>query len=95
MWQTCVRALHRLGLSKELLKHGIKREAYLFPLASNLKDYLEGHASDPAYYHQSFETLVTWWRERWLLPRAERLDGWRSWNRSEIEGMVMVAKGQE
>lgn len=95
VWQTYVRALEQLDLSGDLLKHGLKREAFLFPLASNLKDYMEGRAGRPLYYHQSFKDLAEWWRERWLLPRAERVDGWQRWNRSEIEQTLIMAKDQE
>lgn len=89
VWQNCVRALERLGLSSDLLKHGIKREVYLFQLARNLVEYMEGRASRPIYYHRSFDDLAAWWRERWLLPRSERVDGWRKWERSEIEQWLL------
>lgn len=90
VWQTHVRALEHLGFSGELLKHGVKREAFLFQLASNLKNYMEGHSSRPIYYHQSFSDLAAWWRERWLLARAERLDGWHVWDKTEIERLLIL-----
>jgi hypothetical protein len=92
VWQTHVRALERLGFSSELLKHGVKREAFLFPLASNLKNYMEGRSSRPIYYHQSFSDVASWWRERWLLARAERVDGWHAWDKTEIERMLIIKK---
>jgi hypothetical protein len=84
--------LERLGFSSELLKHGVKREAFLFPLTRNLKNYMEGRASRPIYYHQSFRDLAAWWRERWLLARAERVDGWHAWDKAEIERMLIITK---
>lgn len=94
VWQTYVRALGRLGLSSELLKHGIQREVFLIPLTRNLKGYMEGRASRPLYYHQSFDELAAWWRERWLLSRASRVNGWHDWNRSEIERMLTIVEGR-
>lgn len=92
VWQTYVRALGRLGLPRDLLKHGVRREAFLFPLTSNLKDYMEGRATEPAYYFQPFDDLAEWWRERWLLARAERVDGWLKWDRGTIEQMLIIKR---
>ncbi len=90
VWQTCIRALDLLGLPRELLKHGIKREVFLFPLIANLKDYMEGYTTKPEYYNYSFYDMIQWWRNRWLLPRAERVDSWREWDRSAIEKKLII-----
>ncbi|WP_201778072.1 Druantia anti-phage system protein DruA [Thermanaerothrix daxensis] len=89
-WQTMVRALDRLGLSSDLLRHGIKREVFLFRLVDNLEAYMEGRDTEPAYRNLPFSDLVTWWRERWLLPRAERMDGWRKWRKEEIKSLLLI-----
>ena len=83
-WQTMVRALDRLDLPSNLLRHGVKREVFLFRLVDNLEAYMEGRDAEPAYRNLPFSELVAWWRERWLLPRAERVDGWRDWCKEEI-----------
>jgi len=88
-WQTVVRALERLGLSADLLRHGVKREVFLFRLVDNLEGYMEGRESEPRYRNLPFADLVAWWRERWLLPRAERVDGWRTWRKEEIRDMLI------
>ncbi len=88
-WQTMVRALERLGFSRDLLRHGVKREAFLFPLVDNLKDYLGGRAVEPAYRDLPFADLAAWWRERWLLPRSERVDGWREWRNEEVVSLLI------
>lgn len=90
-WQTMVRALERLDLSASLLQHGVKREVFLFPLIDNLKDYMEGRTSEPEFRDLPFEALSQWWRERWLLPRAERVDGWCSWRREEVEKLLLLS----
>lgn len=90
-WQTMVRALTRLGFSPDLLRHGLQREAFLFPLIHNLEEYLTGQDNVPSYRDLPFDALVDYWRERWLLGRADRVDGWSTWRRSDIEKMLILA----
>lgn len=91
-WQTMVRALERLGFSSDLLKHGVKREAFLFPLINNLEAYMTGQDRKPQFRDLSFDELATYWRERWLLPRAERVDGWQRWRKQEVKAMLTFEK---
>jgi len=93
-WQTMVRALDRLGLSSDLLRHGVKREVFLFRLVNNLEAYMEGRDAEPIYRHLPFSELVAWWRERWLLPRAERVDGWQEWRKEEIKNLLLLERGK-
>lgn len=92
VWQTYVRASEHLGISRDLLKHGIRREVFLFPLVSNLTEYMGGHTRRPQYFHLSFAEIAQWWRERWLLPRAQRVDGWHNWDNREIEHMLILTR---
>ncbi|RMD73060.1 MAG: DUF4338 domain-containing protein, partial [Chloroflexi bacterium] len=92
-WQTMVRALERLGLSASLLQHGVKREVFLFRLIDNLEDYLEGRTTEPQYRDLPFATLVAWWRSRWLLPRAERVQ-WRSWRKEDLRNRLLLAPSE-
>ncbi len=89
-WQTMVRALDRLGLPSDLLRHGVKREVFLFRLVDNLEPYMEGRDAEPVYRDLPFSDLVVWWRERWLLPRAERVDGWQEWRKEEIRSLLLL-----
>ncbi len=89
-WQTIVRALDRLGLPSELLRHNVKREVFLFRLVNNLEAYMEGRESEPDYRNLPFSELVAWWRERWLLPRARRVDGWREWRQDELKNLLLI-----
>lgn len=91
-WQTMARALERLGLSSRLLRHGVRREAFLFRLIKNLDNYMEGCAKRPTYRNLPFDRLAAYWCERWLLPRAERVDGWSNWNRSMIEDKLILSQ---
>lgn len=91
-WQIMVRALQKLGLSSALLCHGVKREAFLFPLVNNLKAYMEGRDTEPDERNLPFSELVAWWQERWLLPRAERVDGWQEWHKEEIKSILLLER---
>lgn len=93
-WQTIVRALERLGFSADLLCHGVKREVFLFRLVDNLEAYMEGRDREPRYRDLPFSDLVAWWRERWLLPRAGRVDGWKAWRKEEIQKQLLMEQGE-
>ncbi len=94
-WQTMARALGRLGLPSNFLRHGVKREVFLFRLVHNLEAYMEGRDTEPVYRNLPFADLVAWWRERWLLPRAERVNGWREWRKENIRALLLFEQGKE
>ena len=85
------KALVKLGYTQDLLNHGIQREVFVAPLASNARPFLRGEQSRPRYRRLSFQRAVDFWRKRWLLPRAERdatfqeFDSkeWRLWKECE------------
>jgi hypothetical protein len=93
-WQIMRTTLERLGLPGDVLNHGIKREAFLFPLIHNMKSYLEGKEDKPICRNLPFVELVEYWRERWLLPRSTRVDGWHKWDSNAIAQSITVAKGK-
>jgi hypothetical protein len=64
------KALPLLGLSPELVYHGIQREIMLAPLAANTAEFLRGEHQRLRSHHRSASDLFAWFRERWLLPRA-------------------------
>src|SRR5205807_2569233 len=70
-------ALPELGLSRELLYHGVKRELFVVPLARNTKEFLRGEHMRLRSYRSPAEDLFAWFRDRWLLPRASRDDRYR------------------
>jgi len=94
-WQIITRTLDRIGLPRRLMKHGVEREAFLFPLVENLADYLEGRAKKPIYRDLPFADLANYWRERWLLPRSSRVDGWHSWEAEELKQIWFLEKRTE
>jgi hypothetical protein len=63
--------------------HGHRRSIYLFPHVSNLREAILGE--EPEYIDRPFEELSSWWKERWAIPRAERVlkgeaPDWRGFN---------------
>jgi hypothetical protein len=90
VWQTCRIAFRLLKIPSDSLRHGIKREAFMFPLVSNLQEYMEGLTSNPIYFRQPFDELANWWKHRWLLPRSARINGWHSWDRESIRKVILA-----
>jgi hypothetical protein len=67
------KALPALGFSDRLLYHGVRREIFVCPLASNARAFLTGadrtlKPSDLPAAH-----IVDWYKWRWLHPRSRRL----------------------
>lgn len=83
-WQLMRLALDNLDISADLLKHGVQREAFLFRLVENLEEYMSGKNKTPIYKNLPFADLAAYWKERYLLPRSERVDGWHRWDRQEV-----------
>ncbi|NUM43081.1 MAG: DUF4338 domain-containing protein [Anaerolineales bacterium] len=91
-WQLIRRTLDHIGVSGDILRHGIKREAFLFRLIDNLDDYLNGKTETPIYRNLPFESLAEFWRERWLYGRSERVDSWHNWNNQDIAKSLAITK---
>ena len=84
------KALERLGLPSDLLRHGVRRAVYVAPLASNAAAFLKGDATRLSWYPRPLNEIVRNWRERWLLPRASRDSSYRTFDKlqwNEILGI--------
>jgi hypothetical protein len=77
------KALAKLGFPQEMLNHGIKRELFVAPLATNARRFLRKEVDTPRYFNLPFKKAVQFWRERWLLPRAERDSSFRDFDSEE------------
>ena len=64
------KALIKLELSSELLYHGIQREVFVAPLASNAREFLRGEHRKLRWYDQGCTQLVDHFRSRWLSKRV-------------------------
>lgn len=74
------KALPLLGLSRELVYHGVQREIYAAPMAGNATAFLRGEHQHLSPYGRTADNLFEWFRERWLLPRAARDNGYRTFD---------------
>lgn len=77
------KCLKKIGISPDWLIHGIRREAFVIPLAKNSAEFLQGEHSRLLWYDSPAESLFNYFRERWLLPRSQRVDRYKTWDREE------------
>jgi len=75
------KALERLNLPGDLLRHGIRRTVYVAPLAENSAAFLRGDNERLRCYERPFENVVDFWRKRWMLPRASRDSSYLNFDR--------------
>jgi hypothetical protein len=59
--------------------HNLRREFFIFPLVSNLKEVIHNN-EQPNYYDRSLLDMTEFWKERWCLPRARKNDDWKSYD---------------
>ena len=78
-------AARELGLSEKTLYHGIRRQVFLVPLASNTREFLKGDARHPKYITSTISDTTGYWKERWGLPRAGRNTEWTQW---EVDSFI-------
>ena len=57
-----------------LLRHSFKRGIYAVPLTKNFRSFLLGKADRAIYYNLPLETLVKFWKERWLNMRKRNMN---------------------
>lgn len=77
------RVLQHLGLPFQWMNHQVRREVFAMPLAANTREFLRGEVNELAWYHQPAADLYEYFRERWLLPRAQRDNRWQQWQAEE------------
>lgn len=78
-------ALSLLDLPANGLRHGVRREVFLAPVAHNWREYLRGEADqiDPIEMHS--DDIATYYRDRWAVARAERKPEYQSWRKSNMK----------
>jgi len=86
--RTSREALENLGLSGDLLRHGIRREIYAVPLAPECSSFLRGETSALTHYSLPFEGASAYWKQRWLLPRADRKPEYKEFRRTSVPRSV-------
>lgn len=70
--RTLRQALSAVDLDPELLRHGIRREAFIAPMARNWRSYLRGETDSARWYRNRLPEMAAFYRRRWAVPRSER-----------------------
>ena len=82
-------ALRELGLSQDLLNHGIPREVYIMPLAANTRQFLRGESVRLDGRLPSAADVATQAVSRWLVPRSSRDSMWRVFDPTAVPSMLV------
>lgn len=77
------RTLQLLGLPRDLIYHGIRREIFVAPLGMNSAKFLRGEITRPKCFDWPADTLSEMFKNRWLLSRAERCPAYREFQREQ------------
>lgn len=80
------KALPALGFSDRLLYHGVRREMFVCPLATNASEFLRGDTDKLEPFTQPAAHITDWYRWRWMRRRARTApappwdpEQWRLW----------------
>jgi hypothetical protein len=78
------RVLADVGLPRNMMNHGIRRELFVMPLAKNTREFLRGEHQRLLGMRQSAEELSAFFLQRWLIPRAERCRDYVNYTRESF-----------
>lgn len=79
------KCIHAAGLHQDLLYHGVQREVFVVPTASNSAAYLRGESATLDFHDWRSELLIEWFRDRWLLKRAQTRPEYKTFSRLEYQ----------
>lgn len=83
------RVLEYLKLNPELMRHNMKREIFICPIATNAYKVLRGKNLRPRFTDLlSVAEIGDAARQRWLVPRAERRPEFRLWRREDTLRLI-------
>ncbi len=89
--RTARSALEHLHLSGNLLRHGVRREIYGIPLAENFAEFLRGETNVLESYNTPFDDIAAFWKERWLIGRAERKPEFLKFEKEKVGYLIHSA----
>ena len=75
------KCLANVGLSADLIYHGIRREVFAAPLGREALPFLRGESRQPCFFDWPASHLARLFSERWLLARASRRPEYRQFDR--------------
>jgi len=74
------KTLMKIGLNDDWMYHGVQREVFVIPLASNSREFLKGEHSRLRSFNLGTEDVAAFFKNRWLLPRSRRDETYKQWN---------------
>jgi hypothetical protein len=80
--EVVLKALGILGLPRNLIYHGVSREVFVVPLATNAHAFLRGETDSLDVMTRPFADLALWWKTRWALPRSVRDERYQKFERN-------------
>jgi hypothetical protein len=82
-------ALETLGFKEDMLRHGIQREVFMCQLAGNaLKILHSGKGKPDLSSLLTAEDVAKLAVARWMLPRSERRQEFRTWQAENIAALL-------
>jgi hypothetical protein len=87
------KVLSMIGMDSNLMRHGIGREVFVCPLASNAQCVLRGNSPSANYSGlKAAKEIAAEALGRWIIPRAERKPEFKVWRRDSLEQMLKPVK---
>ncbi len=78
-------ALKALGFGDDMLRHGIKREVFICPVANNaIKILRTGKGRPDLSSLLKVREIADLAIQRWILPRSERCPEYKNWNFEDL-----------
>ena len=87
-WRVIRVGLKEIGLDEDLIRHGIIREVYAMPMATNFREFLCGETSDINLHRPTAIEISKTALDRWVLPRALREPEYKTFQRSTMEELM-------
>lgn len=83
------KVLSLIGMDPDLMRHGIAREVFVCPLASNAQAFLSDNDPEPDFagLPRSGEVAAAA-LTRWVIPRAERKPDFKNWRVADTHALI-------
>jgi hypothetical protein len=91
--RTLRRALEEVGLTGDLLRHGLKREVFLAPRGVGWRAFLRGETDIVRWFDYELADLADYWRTRWATRRAQTRPQFRQHRRDAMRLSSLVGLG--
>ncbi len=87
--RTIKAALNEIGINESVLRHGIQREVFISSFCKNLVSILKKGKGRPDLDDlRTVDEISELAKNRWIVPRAERRDDYKQWDRSQIRALI-------